>query len=106
MGNLPTSSTVASGEQVRRFDCHCDLHLADQGGSLGCVQEALSHCSAFFLLGSGHKGQQTNLITAMIKYGTDKNRFAGMTKEDIKLASETIGPDLMNMFGYELPSIY
>jgi hypothetical protein len=53
----------------------------------------------------GHKGKQTNLISAIIKYGTDKNRFTGMTKEDLVYASEALDPELMQLFQYEMPSL-
>lgn len=41
----------------------------------------------------------------MIKYGTDKNRFDGMTKEDIEFASHALDPELMELFQYEMPSV-
>jgi len=55
--------------------------------------------------GAGHQGKQTNLISAMIKYGTDKNRFSGMTKEDLELAATVLDPELMKLFQYEIPSV-
>ena len=54
---------------------------------------------------TGHQGKQTNLISAMIKYGTDKNRFSGMTKEDLELAATVLDPELMKLFQYEIPSV-
>ena len=54
---------------------------------------------------AGHQGNQTNLISAMIKYGSDKKRFVGMTKEDLELASEALDPELMQIFQYEMPSL-
>jgi hypothetical protein len=45
------------------------------------------------------------MISAMIKYGTDKNRFSGMTKEDLEVASQALDPALMQLFHYEIPSI-
>ena len=41
----------------------------------------------------------------MIKYGTDKNRFSGMTKEDLELAATVLDPELMKLFQYEIPSV-
>jgi hypothetical protein len=55
--------------------------------------------------GPGHKGNQTNLISAMVKYGTDKKRFSGMTKEDLIYASEHLDPELMQIFQYEMPTL-
>lgn len=54
-------------------------------------------CSLFLL--------QTNLISAMIKYGTDKKRFDGLTKDDLQLAAEALDPELMQLFNYEIPSL-
>ncbi|CAB9523102.1 expressed unknown protein [Seminavis robusta] len=57
--------------------------------------------------GPGHpeKGasQHTNLIGAMVKYGTDKLRFKGMTDEDLLFAHENLDPELMAAFQYEVP---
>jgi hypothetical protein len=41
----------------------------------------------------------------MIKYGTDANRFAGMTKEDLEYAATALDPEMMQLFQYEIPSI-
>jgi hypothetical protein len=57
---------------------------------------------SFFI---GHKGNQTNLISAMIKYGTDKKRFVGMTKEDLEYANSELDLELMQLFQYEIPSL-
>ena len=53
----------------------------------------------------GHSGKQTNMISAMIKYGSDKNRFKSMTKEDMAVASDALDPALMQLFQYEMPSL-
>ena len=55
--------------------------------------------------GAGHSGNQTNLISAIIKYGTDKKRFSGMTREDMELASEALDARLMQLFQYEIPAL-
>ena len=41
----------------------------------------------------------------MIKYGTDKHRFNGMTSEDLEFAATALDPELMQLFHYEMPSI-
>ena len=41
----------------------------------------------------------------MIKYGSDKKRFDGMTKEDLELASGALDPELMQVFQYEMPTL-
>lgn len=55
--------------------------------------------------GNGHRGKQTNLISAMIKYGTDAKRFSNMTKEDLEFAAGALDPELMQLFQYEMPSL-
>ena len=50
-----------------------------------------------------HGVQHTNLISAMVKYGTDKKRFTGMTDEDLTFAYETLDAELMAAFQYEVP---
>jgi hypothetical protein len=53
--------------------------------------------------GAAHKSS-TNMITGMIKYGTDKNRFRGMTAADMKVAKNVLGDgSLLNLFQYEIP---
>jgi hypothetical protein len=58
-----------------------------------------------FSFSVGHKGKQTNLISAMIKYGTDKKRFVGMTKEDLEFANDELDLELMQLFQYEMPTL-
>jgi hypothetical protein len=57
--------------------------------------------------GPGHPeqkgGQHTNLIGAMVKYGTDKLRFAGMTEDDLRYAYENLDLEMMMTFQYEIP---
>jgi hypothetical protein len=54
--------------------------------------------------GSGHKGS-SNMISAMIKYGTDKKRFAGLTDDDLRYAAQHVDPDLLRRFRYEVPAV-
>eukprot|EP00537_Pseudo-nitzschia_pungens_P004403 CAMPEP_0172364342 /NCGR_PEP_ID=MMETSP1060-20121228/7485_1 /TAXON_ID=37318 /ORGANISM="Pseudo-nitzschia pungens, Strain cf. cingulata" /LENGTH=521 /DNA_ID=CAMNT_0013087313 /DNA_START=122 /DNA_END=1687 /DNA_ORIENTATION=- len=52
--------------------------------------------------GAAHKSQ-TNMISAMVKYGSDKNRFAGMREADWLVAKDVFTPEIMDLFGYEMP---
>jgi len=52
--------------------------------------------------GAAHQSK-SNMISAMVKYGTDKNRFNGMTEADWVVAKEVFTPELMELFGYEMP---
>jgi hypothetical protein len=53
--------------------------------------------------GPAHNDRSTNMVTAMIKYGSDRDRFKGMTEEDKIVASSVLTPEVMDLFGYELP---
>jgi hypothetical protein len=54
--------------------------------------------------GSAHKGS-SNMISAMIKYGTDKKRFASLTDKDLRYAAEHLDPELLGRFHYEVPDV-
>jgi hypothetical protein len=53
--------------------------------------------------GPAHHDRSTNMVTAMIKYGSDIDRFKGMTEEDKMVASSVLTPELLELFGYEVP---
>ena len=55
--------------------------------------------------GAAHKSS-TNMISAMVKYGSDKKRFTGMTEADFLVANEVFTPEIMELFGYEMPPSY
>jgi hypothetical protein len=46
------------------------------------------------------------MISAMVKYGSDKKRFTGMTEADFLVANEVFTPEIMELFGYEMPPSY
>lgn len=48
---------------------------------------------------SVHKGS-SNMISAMIQYGSDEHRFKSLTYDDLKYANEHISPELLRMFQY------
>ena len=48
-----------------------------------------------------HRHAQNNMVSAMIKYGTDKRRFYNMTEEDLRFAPQFLSPKLMKMFQYQ-----
>lgn len=53
--------------------------------------------------GPGHPGSHSNLISAMIKYGSEKKRYDGMTKEDLRFAYDTLDSEMMMAFQYSMP---
>jgi hypothetical protein len=98
--NSRTLSTVANGDLVRYR-----ASSTTRSWTKMCWYQRLTYSLFSLPLLSGHKGKQTNLISAMIKYGTDKNRFTTMTRDDLELASEALDPELMQLFKYEMPSL-
>jgi hypothetical protein len=48
-------------------------------------QDTFTHVVDSGKWGSAHKGS-SNMISAMIKYGTDKKRFASFTDDDLRFA--------------------
>jgi hypothetical protein len=55
--------------------------------------------------GSSVHAGSSNMISAMVKYGTGKNRFKSMTDSDRKYASQYLDGELMRLFQYEIPPI-
>ncbi|KAL3936752.1 MAG: hypothetical protein SGBAC_008004 [Bacillariaceae sp.] len=48
-----------------------------------------------------HKHIQNNLVSAIVKYGSDKTRYRNMTKEDLDFAESFLDPELMKAFRYK-----
>jgi hypothetical protein len=58
--------------------------------------------------GPGHGSNQlpkTNMVSAMIKYGSDEHRLDGLTKEDMEFAATHLSPELMKLFDYNIPDV-
>ena len=47
-----------------------------------------------------HKQQQNNLVTAIIKYGTNTTRYNNLTIDDIKFIQQHVNSTLMKVFQY------
>jgi hypothetical protein len=48
-----------------------------------------------------HKHAQNNMVSAMVKYGTDGRRYNNMTREDLGFAHKALNRDLIKAFGYQ-----
>jgi hypothetical protein len=48
-----------------------------------------------------HKHAQNNMVSAMVKYGTDSRRYQNMTREDLEFTHAALNHDLINVFGYQ-----
>mmetsp|Transcript_14545 Transcript_14545/g.35168 ORF Transcript_14545/g.35168 Transcript_14545/m.35168 type:complete len:365 (+) Transcript_14545:762-1856(+) len=58
--------------------------------------------------GPGHGGKKqvkTNMISAMIKYGSDTHRLDSLTKEDMEFAATHFNPAFMELFEYNVPEV-
>ena len=52
--------------------------------------------------GAAHKSK-SNMISAMVKYGSEKGRFKGMKENDWLVAKEIYTAEIMELFGYKMP---
>jgi hypothetical protein len=85
--------TLFHGRQVMKQVCEC-------GGG-----ELVSADRHVYLLDEAkwqHKHAQNNMISAMIKYGTDIGRYRNMTNADLDFAQKHLDPTLLDLFGYKL----
>ena len=48
-----------------------------------------------------HKHAQNNLVSAIVKYGTDARRYDNMTSDDLRFAARHLNPELMKAFRYQ-----
>mmetsp|Transcript_16719 Transcript_16719/g.31675 ORF Transcript_16719/g.31675 Transcript_16719/m.31675 type:complete len:422 (-) Transcript_16719:833-2098(-) len=76
--------------------CHCG------GGKLINHENGIHLKSESVKKGGSHQGS-SGLLSAIIRYGSDKHRLDGMTKEDIEYATSNVNADLMKSFGYNYP---
>jgi len=90
-------------KQVTEAVCLCAggemKHALDGKGFQYIVQSAKK--------GAVHGKDKTGYVVAIVKYGTDKNRWksGGMTDADRKFANQYLDSELMNLFAYKLPEM-
>lgn len=77
-----------------------------------CAGGALQNHKFKFVIDSAKHGEahgaaeeKTGYLRAIIKYGSDQERWKGMTKEDLSFAKTNLDPQLMRTFGYLSPPI-
>lgn len=93
------------GEKVIRSLCECGggVPRKDNGR-----HGAFAHISESAKKGPnahGPKAARTNLVGALIRYGTFANRTDTMTKEDLIAARKHLDPAIMEAFGYVHPAL-
>lgn len=86
-------------QQVTKAVCEC------AGGELNphrpfkfIVESAKKGDSAH-----GKKSERTTYIDALVKYGTEKGRYKGYTREDLDYVRKHLDPRLMELFRYKYP---
>jgi hypothetical protein len=83
-------------EQVITQVCHCG------GGKLMNHENGIHLKSESAKQGGSHQGA-SGLLSAILRYGSEKHRLDGMTKDDIEYAKADVNSDLMQLFGYNYP---
>jgi hypothetical protein len=54
--------------------------------------------------GAAHGTDKTSYVDALVKYGTERGRYTGFTRDDLQYALKHLDPDLMRLFGYHYPT--
>lgn len=53
-----------------------------------------------------HHGDSSDLVSAVIRYGTSRGRYAGMAVEDLRFAKTALSPKLLKILNYlEVPTV-
>jgi hypothetical protein len=81
--------TLFHGKEVMKQICQC-------GGA-----QQPSQFSYVVDEAKDHRGAQNNMVSAIIKYGTDTWRYHNMTDEDLLFAHQSLNPELMKAFHYQ-----
>jgi hypothetical protein len=84
-----------------------DIELCKCGGGVPRPDRpngSFVHISESAKLGTAAHGRhKTNLLGAIIRYGTLDHRLNNMTDSDLKAARKYFDPDIMETFGYSHP---
>lgn len=92
-------SLLFHGKEITQAVCACGggVEREDRPPGFRHVRESAK-------LGTAAHGKfKTNLVGALIKYGTDEHRIDQMTPADLQAAKEILDPQVMNAFGYFHP---
>jgi len=86
--------TLFHARQVMKQVCECG------GGELVSPDRHIYHLDEAKWQ---HKHAQNNMVSAIVKYGTDAGRYRNMTREDLEFARNHLDPSLLDLFHYQLP---
>jgi hypothetical protein len=85
---------IFHGQNVTESLCQCG------GGSPR--QKRFKHIASSAKLGTAQHGKdKTSLLSAIIRYGTDRGRLEGMTPKDLQVTRDILDPTLMDIFNYQ-----
>ncbi|VEU34091.1 unnamed protein product [Pseudo-nitzschia multistriata] len=93
------------GEEVARTMCECGggVPVPDNGRSGKFIH--ISESAKTGLAAHGPLKDRTNLVGALIKYGSGAHRIDSMTQADLEAARRYLDPEMMETFGYKHPRL-
>lgn len=93
------------GSEVARTMCECGggVPVPDNGRSGEFVH--ISESAKTGMQAHGPLKERTNLVGALIKYGSFEHRADKMTREDLIAARKYLDPEIMEVFGYDHPPL-
>jgi hypothetical protein len=69
-------------------------------------ERVLQEPGKYRLSAAKEHGRSSDFITAVLKYGTNRGRYAGMDTQDMRYAVKALKPDLLRQFNYlEVPRV-
>jgi len=87
---------VFHGKEVTETVCKCAGGEVNSGGFKYITESAKR--------GPGqHGAERTGLLSAILKYGNDKDRYNGFTKDDLQFAHKTLDRKMIEFFKYNDP---
>lgn len=103
---IPTALLVLSSQSFEDFIFRPKDVVNEICTCAGAVakQETFSYVVDAGKWGSSVHAGSSNMVTAMIKYGSDKNRLRSLTDGDLQFAAENLDSDLLRLFQYQIPS--
>jgi hypothetical protein len=93
------------GEKVTRTVCKCGGGVPRPDNRRSGYFTHVSESAKKGATAHGARAERTNLVGALIKYGSFANRTNSMTKDDLIAARRHLDPKIMEAFGYLHPAL-
>jgi hypothetical protein len=93
------------GEKVTRIVCKCGGGVPRPDNMRSGLFTHVSESAKKGAASHGARAERTNLVGALIKYGSFANRTNSMTKDDLIAARRHLDPKIMEAFGYLYPAL-